>query len=166
MTRGRLLVQALVVTTAAAAAGCYDANAAIDASPLVPNDPHLIGTWRCVGPATTENAFTITAANDTARTYAITFQATGEQPEHMHAFTSAVKGATFLNVRDSGSGTSPWNIVRYVFLRPDVVEIRVVEETLFEKVAPTAVRATLERELNNPKLFDDRAPMVCVSASK
>ncbi len=163
---GRVL-QALVIAWAAAAAGCYEADVAIDPSPLAPNDPHLMGTWRCVGPSVNENAFTITMAAATPKTFAITFQETGEAPEHLEGFVSDIKGTTFLNVHDTGKAGPPrWNVVRAVLLRPDVVELRVLEEALFEKVPAAGMRKAIERELKNPKLFDDRAPIVCVNAGR
>jgi hypothetical protein len=155
------LVRALAVAAAAAAAGCYEAAVGIDASPQAQNDARLLGRWTCGGQRPNENTFTITAAAATARTYTMTFQEKGEPADHLEGFVSTVKDSTFINVRKIDPSSPPaWNILRYSFARPDVVELRVVQETLFKGTAGP-VRATLERELSNPALFDEQPPTVC-----
>jgi hypothetical protein len=161
------VVRAAVLAAAVAAAGCYEDTVGIDPSPLVPIDTHLVGTWRCVGPSVNENAFTIVVDRATERTYALTYKETGEADDHLNAFISKVKDATFLNVsKKDQTGPPRWNVLRVVLLTPDVAELRIVEDVLLTGVAPAALHATLERQLANPKLFDERPPAVCVRSAK
>ncbi len=157
------IVRAAVLAAAVAAAGCYEDTVGIDPSPLIPIDAQLLGSWRCVGPSVNENAFTITVGRATERTYAVTYQETGEPDDHLSAFISKVKETTFLNISKQGQAGPPrWNVLRVVLLRPDVAELRIVEDTLLKGVAPAALHATIERQLSNPKLLDARPPVVCV----
>ena len=158
--------RALVVAVAAAAAGCYEAEVGIDPAPQAQNDPRLLGRWRCGGTRPNENTFTITAAAATPRTYTLTYQEKGEPTDHLEGFVSSVQDATFVNVRKIEKSTPPrWNILRYTFPRANVVELRVVQDTLFKGTAGPA-RATLERELANPALYDTSPPVVCTKAGK
>jgi hypothetical protein len=155
------LAHAVAVAAALAAAGCYEQEVGIDAAPQVRTDPRLLGTWRCGGQQPGENTFTITAAAATARTYTLTYEEKNEPTDHLEGFLSAVDRETFINVRKiDPSGPPRWNILRYAFRGADVVELQVVQDTLF-KNTPGPARPTLARELANPKLFDDRPPVVC-----
>ena len=161
------LARAAVVAAAVAAGGCYEDTVGIDPSPMVPIDAKLVGTWRCVGPSVNENAFTITVDRATERTYAITYQETGEPDDHLTGFISMVKGTMFLNVsKKDQAGPPRWNVLRVVLLRSDVAELRVVQDTLLKGAAPAALHASVEKQLANPKLFDDGPPVACVRAVK
>ena len=75
---------------------------------------------------------TIEVARKTDRVYAVTFRAPGEDPDRYEAHASSVKGAPLLNVRELDKANTPWVFARYSFLRPGVLEVQLVSDTLLK----------------------------------
>jgi hypothetical protein len=138
----------------------------LDATPALDVDPALIGTWRCLpaSPDTSDDAATIEVARKTDRIYAVTFRAPDEEPDRYEAHASLVKGATLLNVRELGKTNKPWVFARYAFLRPGIIEVQLVSDTLLTGVeGPASVlRDALEKHQADPALYSDFC--VCVRA--
>lgn len=103
-------------------------------------------------------------ARKTDRLYAVTFRAPGEDPDRYEAHASSVKGATLLNVRELDKTNTPWVFARYSFLRPGVLEVQLVSDTLLKGVegSAAALRQALERHHTDPALYSDFC--VCLRA--
>jgi hypothetical protein len=161
---GRILLAAAV----AASLACFTSDVPLDATPALDVDPALIGTWRCLpsGPdADSEDAVAaIEVARKTDRAYAVTFRAPGEAPDRYEAYASSVKGTTLLNVRELEKTNKSWMFARYSFLRPGVLEVQLVSDTLLKGVEGPApvVRAALEKHQADPALYSDFC--VCLRA--
>jgi hypothetical protein len=135
-------------------AGCF-LKAPLDVAPQGPLDPRILGSWRCleVHPRPTAEAGTIvvTAAREGFATVAI-------DDERYEIHPSLVGTETVLNVRDPKDGS--WTFARYSFLRPDVVGVRVLDDS---KVKSTeALRAALRSDVEKP--FQDW--LVCLRAQE
>ena len=147
--------------------GCFTYDVPLDATPLLDVDPALIGTWRCL-PASPDSSddtvATIEVARKTDRVYAVTFRAPGEDTDRYEAHASSVKGTTLLNVRELEKKNQSWVFARYAFLRPDVLELRLVSDTLLKGVeGPASVlREALEKHQADPALYSDFC--LCVRA--
>jgi hypothetical protein len=157
----------LLAATVVASVGCFTYDVPLDATPALDVDPALVGTWRCL-PASPDSAddavATIEVARKTDRVYAVTFRAPGEDPDRYEAHASAVKGATLLSVRELSKTNRSWVFARYAFLRPGVLEVQLVSDTLLKGVeGPVSVlRDALEKHLADPALFSDFC--VCLRA--
>src|SRR5688572_17473259 len=99
-------------------------KAPLDVAPQGPLDPRILGTWRCLEahPKPTDEAGTIvvTAAREGFATIAI-------DDERYEIHSSLVGAETVLNVRDPKD--SSWTFARYAFLRPDVVSVRLLDDS-------------------------------------
>lgn len=129
-------------------AGCYSLFP-LDASPQLQVDEKVLGTWRCIpfGADETETA-TVVLQHDRgpARTYALTWQESGQEAESYEAFASLVAGKTVLNVRERGKGGAEWAFLRYAFLRQNLVHVEMAGYKLFEgaESSPAAARTALK----------------------
>jgi hypothetical protein len=131
-------------------------------------DPNLPGVWRCL--PSEEDAMadvaTLTIRDATDRTYTVTFEVKGDDTSRFDAYATQVGDTTLVNLRELGSGTSPWDYARYSFLLPNVLQVRVVQDTLFKDVerTPAAFREAIRRHLEDPALYGDFC--VCVRAKE
>jgi hypothetical protein len=153
---------------AAASLACFGSDVPLDKEPALDVDPALIGTWQCLpsgpDPDSRDSVATIEVARKTDRVYAVTFRAPDEDPDRYEAYASSVKGTTLLNVRELGKRNESWVFARYAFLRPSVLEVQLVSDTLLKGVeGPAAVlRQALEKHLADPALYSEFC--VCVRA--
>lgn len=149
----------------AASLACFTSDVPLDATPALDVDPALLGTWRCLpSSADSGDVATIEVTRKTDRVYAITFRAPGENPDRYEAHASSVNGTTLLNVRELEKTNQSWVFARYAFLRPSVLEVQLVSDTLLkgaEGPAPV-LRQALEKHQANPSLYSDFC--VCVRA--
>ena len=151
MTNGMARVLAAALLAGACASGCLPGfEAPIDAVPSVAVDPALVGRWRCVtaDPENDEPA-TLSFTAKTAQEYAISFAITGEKTSQVTAYASTVNGVPLLNVPWSeGKSDTTWTVLRYAFLRPNVLQVQDVDSNEFEAALKTAsLRAVLEQHL-------------------
>ena len=159
-----VLLRGVALVAALSACGCYESDTPRDPMPLLRTDSRLLGSWRCVSgePGDDERpTLTVTAVGD--RSYAITIQEPGEDPERAEAFGSEVKDVTLLNVKDSIAPRPPWHFVEYRLLQPDVLRLRLVHERLLKGVAPQLLRKTIEAQRANPALYEDYALCLRIS---
>jgi hypothetical protein len=153
---------------AAASLGCFSSDVPLDKAPALYVDPALIGTWQCLpsrpDPDARDSVATIEVTRKTDRVYAVTFRAPGEDPDRYEAYASSLKETTLLNVRDLEKKNPSWVFARYAFLRPDVLEVQLVSDTLLTGVeGPASVlRAALEKHQADPALYSDFC--ICVRA--
>lgn len=164
----RLTLLVVTLLAAAGSSACLEVQGPLDAMPLQPPDPRLIGTWRCLpgdsapdeAPATME----VQVAPDGA--YAVRFQEDGGKPERYRAWASETPAGRLLNVEETGSadGDFDWVLVRYGLLRPDVLAVDVVSGKALPNSRATAeeARQFLEARKADPALFETYC--VCVRA--
>lgn len=160
----RFARRALLAAAACLSAACFTSDVPLDKEPALDVDPALIGTWRCL-PSSADSAdvATIEVARKTDRVYAVTFRAPGEDPDRYEAHASSVKGTTLLNVRELEKTNESWVFARYAFLRPSVLEVQLVSDTLLKGVeGSAAVRQALETHQSDPALYSEFC--VCVRA--
>jgi hypothetical protein len=160
----RRLLQCLIVAgSAVGLSACYDFQAPLDATPQVLVDPALIGEWRCIvsdpDPYPAEDGGTLVFTALSNRTYGIEtkpsvspektsdnqLETFAPLPDGRAAFTSTLDGATILNV-PSGNDTPRWMLIRYSYLRPNVLHLELVREDYGGSAAtPSELRAALLR---------------------
>ena len=156
-----------VAWAALAVTGCLS-TFPLEPAPAKPVDPKLTGVWRCLPSdedATAEVA-TLTIRRATDRTYAVTFQAKDEDASRYDAYATKIGRATFVNLRDLDAEGAPWDYARYSFLLPDVLQVRMVQETLLRNVerTPASFREAIRLHLDDPALYGDFC--VCVRAKE
>jgi hypothetical protein len=152
-----------LLMTATLAGACYESPAPLDSAPPA-LDARLLGPWRCVNPDLTDDAFTIrvAAAN---RMYAITWEESGKPPDHYEGFLTPLSGTTLMNLRESPpKPDSQWSLMHLTFFQPTIVMVRVVEDKLLKGLDVATVRKTLERQRDNPQLYQNDYPLVCIKA--
>jgi hypothetical protein len=162
-------IRALLAGSALVLSACFDFDAPIDREPQVPVDSRLMGTWRCLPSEPKPDAkaanFVVSPVSD--RVYSISFVEEGEDPDRYEAYGSSVKGRSLLNVRDLAprSPAKPWSFARYAFLRPDVLQVQLVNDELLKGTehSPASLRAALERLDSNPGLYVEYC--VCLRAT-
>jgi hypothetical protein len=153
-----------------AAIGCYNSEVPLDQAPQASIDRALVGAWRCLPfeAGADAEAATVTVGRETDLVYAITLQEGQKDAERYQAHASLLKGTTLLNVKDLDPRlpAKPWNLIRYSFLLPDVLQVQVVGEKLLGGVgaSPVSLRQELERLSGRRDLFQEL--MVCVRVSQ
>ncbi len=73
------------------------------------------------------------------------------------AHPSTIAGQKFLNIRDIGNRESTYSFIRYVISPSGELSFQFVREEFFEKtgVSATEIRKVLERQTDDPALFED-----------
>lgn len=163
--RGNAAFALLVV--AFSLAGCYQSSFPLDVKPATAVDPKYLGAWHCVS-GSSDDAVTVTIGRAREGVYDVSLKEKGEDPDRYEIHASKVGGQEFLNLRDMGTKSSqPWSYGRSVLLRPDVLQLEMVDDAAMKGVAatPAAVRAAIEKKLNDPALFS-KGPIVCVRATR
>lgn len=162
--------RALAVIAMALTGGCYESDVPLDAAPRLEVDTAWLGTWRCLpfNADADEQPATIVAKGAADRRYDIAWQEGEKPPDRYDAFASAVGEARLLNVQEvkADGATGKWVFVRPTLLRPDVLQLQIVNEGALkdvERSAP-AVRAAIERQAASATLFIDFC--VCVRAKE
>lgn len=161
---GRAVLAVAVVLTTTACLSKFP----LDDTPQHDIDPQLVGVWRCLpsNEDATEEAATLTVRRATQRTYAISFEAKGDDTERYDGYPSQVGNVTFVNVREVGAHPSaaPWDYARYSFLLPNVLQLRIVEDKILKDTpsSPAEFREALAHHLDDPALYADFS--ICVRA--
>jgi hypothetical protein len=92
------------------------------------------------------------------------FQQDGDEPDHLEAYASVVKGQTLLNVRilEVRFPLKPWAVARYSFLRPNVLHVQLVEDSKLKgaDASPESLRRAFEKVRGQPEVYGDYC--VCV----
>ena len=161
----------LMAGCALVATGCYDFASPLDAAPQLEIDQALVGGWRCLPaePADEDHpqALTIVFARTGERTYDIDMVTPidwSEEPVHVPAYPSRLDGSTFLNI-NTHSESKPWRLVRYSYLRPNIVLFELVNEApIRDDGSPAALRRELIRVGESTDVYEDL--FVCVRGLK
>lgn len=156
---------------------CYDFDFPLDPKPVLPVDARLVGDWRCLAvEADLEDApgiLHIARRGENIARWTFTSSGSdavpkGGEPERSEydVHGSAVGGGVLLNALELGEkANGKWNVVRHTFLLPDVVRLQVVNDEALPKVAdPAALRALIEKRVEDPAIYTDL--LVCVRAKK
>jgi hypothetical protein len=152
------------------AAGCYESDFPLDPAPRLEVDQAWLGTWRCLpfNADADEGPATVRVKRGPDRRYDVTWQEGGKEPDRYEGFTSAVRGTRFVNVRElkADGKTGQWVFVRPTLLRPNVLQVQVVDNDAMKGVEASApaVRGAIEQKLSNPALSVDFC--VCVRAKE
>jgi hypothetical protein len=141
-------------------AGCYESRFPIDMEPRAPIDQDLVARWRCLPAAADADTAAATITIGVARdgVYAASFQEDGKAADVYEIHASVLEGQSVLNIRDlAESKREPWVFGRYVFLRPDVLQVQILlEEALDDELeTPAALREALEKRIGRADLFGD-----------
>jgi hypothetical protein len=119
-------------------------------------DPRLLGAWKCRD--TDQKPGQLTFMDYDGRQYLLYFTAEGEEPTHMRAYSTQLKGRVFLNFQalEPKPHESTWQFLEYSFPEQGRLSVRSVKTEPFEKVRESAkdVRRLLERNLDNADFFD------------
>jgi hypothetical protein len=127
-------------------------------------DPRLLGTWECRG--TDEKPGRLTIMDYDGKQYLLYLATDGEEPSHMRAYSTPLKGHLFLNLQE----VKPQPVeAEWLFFESTVsvngrLSLRAVNPSPFEKVQENEkdIRRLLERNLDNPDFF--ASPMSCAKA--
>jgi hypothetical protein len=159
-----------VAVTAIALTGCYESDFPLDPAPRLEVDEAWLGTWRCLpfNADADEEPATLVAKRGADRRYDIGWHEGEKPPDRYQAFASAFGEARLLNVEEMkpDGPTAKWVFVRPTLLRPDVLQLQIVNDGALKGVekSPAAVRGAIERQLSSATLFVDFC--VCVRAKE
>lgn len=161
----------IVLILAGLAAGCFESTVPLDPAPVVAVEAGFGGLWRCLplDGNPTEPPATLTVTLEMAtRTFAATWQESGDPPVQYEGFASAVDRATYLNTRErkADGSLSTWFFVRPTLLRQNVLLIQVVDAPAMTGAPATAagLREALRRRRDDPRLLTDGA--LCARARR
>ena len=151
----------------AMSAGCYESDFPLDPSPQQGVWEAWLGTWRClpVGADADEPPATLRVKRGPEQRYDATWQE-GDKQERYEGFTSAIGSTRFVNIRElkADGKTGQWVFVRPTLLRPNVLQLQVVDNDAMKGVEASApaVRRAIEQNISSPALTVDFC--VCVRA--
>ena len=162
MTHNRIYLPALLVMTAALAAGCYESASPLDPAPQVDIDARLLGAWRCVSGAASDEGVTVTVARSGARSYAVAVKERDQEPDRYEGYATSLNGTMVMNLRNLRDSAKPWSFIKVDVLQPRVLFVQYISDTLLKGVAatPAAARTAIARERLNPALYEDLC--VCI----
>ena len=160
--------RAMAVIATALVPGCYESDFPLDPAPRLELEEAWLGTWRCLPfkADADEDPVTVSVKRGAERRYDITWLESGKAPERYGAFMSPIGNTRLMNVQEvkADGATGKWVFVRPTLLRPDVLQVQIVDDEAMEGVEKSlaAVRRAIERQLSNPGLVVDFC--VCVRA--
>jgi len=159
--RRQVPLAALLLATAVATLGCYESDFPMG-PPSTAIDPHLLGKWRCVlAVGSTTQSLDLAVARRGDQQYDLTLDMPGEDTGHYRGHPTDVHGTTIVNLQELKAGQDPgagrWDFVRATLLRPNVLDVEVVDDALFKGKPATAEgqRAVLDASIGRPELFAD-----------
>jgi hypothetical protein len=162
--------RAAALIAAATVGGCYESDVPLDPSPRIEVDEAWLGTWRCLPFAADadEQPATMVVERAADRRYGVTWREGDGEPDRYEGFASAIEGSPFVSLqeRKANEPGGTWVFVRPTLLRPNVLQVQIVDENALkgvEKSAP-ALRGAIARQLSRPGLTVDFS--VCVRAKQ
>ena len=159
--RRKAPLAALLVVVAGVTPGCYESDFPIG-PPAGGIEPRLLGQWRCVqAEGKTTQAFDLTVARHGEQQYDVTMEMAGEDTLRYRGHPSDLHGTTIVNLQEQKPGEDPtkarWDFVRASLLKPNVLDVEILDDALFKEKPGTAVaqRAVLEANIGRPMLFTE-----------
>lgn len=155
----------VLLAMAGATLGCYESDVPLG-PPGTPVDARLVGRWRCMHDQSRPQLLELGVAQRGQQEYEVTLEMTGEETVRYRGHGTVVRGTTILNLQEQKPGEDPtkarWNFVRATLLKPNVLDVQVVDDRLFKDKPRTAEgqRAVMEANLASPELYFDYC--VCV----
>jgi len=145
------------------ASGCYVSEDPLNPPDAAERDPQLIGKWRCVSRSPdAEATAVITVKPFDATQYEVEFAEGENDPYRYRGHGARLGNAMLVSLREirDGSPGAAWVFVRYEFVRPTILEMRIVDEPLLKGLGPKAALNTIRNEVENADLYRDFC--VCV----
>jgi hypothetical protein len=159
MSRNAAL-SALMLATALSS-GCYEMDVPLGPAATAIIDPRLVGRWRCVTPEKNmDAAMTLTVSRHDEHQYAVSLASPGEDTLRYRGHGTDVGGTTVVNLQELKPGRDPaasrFNFARSTFLKPNILEVEVLNDDPFKNVPNTAeaARKVIEASLKTPGLFE------------
>ena len=140
--------------------GCYESAFPLDAAPQTELDSRLMGGWRCMfAEPDSHSVFAMELKASGDRRYQATTMVAGGDLGRYEVYGSVVKGATLVNVRSlqAAADEKPWVYLRYELLKPNILSVRSVRETVVAGAAQSAVavRESLEQVRDERDAYED-----------
>ena len=153
----------------AMSAGCYESDFPLDPNPPLAVWQAWLGTWRCL-PADAdadESPASLRVKPGPEGWYDATWQE-GRNQSRYEGYTSDVLGTRFVSIRErkADGKTGRWAFVRPTLLRPNVLQLQIVNEDAMKGVetSASAIRRAVEQRVTDPALTVDFC--VCVRAKE
>ena len=149
-----------------ASVACYESAFPLDPLPQGDLDQGVPGRWHCVSSAPGDRDMTLTIAPTRSRVYAVTFQEFGHELDRYEAHLSLVAGVPVVNLRSLEPDAKPWTFLRYLLVRPNTLEIRIVDGDQMKGVdaSPERVRQAIAERVKDASLFADLLTCVRMKA--
>lgn len=133
-------------------------------------DARLDGAWRCVT-SSDDEATRVTFTPFDEHQYVLTGQGGADKDELglMRGQAGKLREASFLSVQEleaSKDGKPPgWSWIRYSIVDGDLLRLRFLDDKLLKEAkTPAEARASVEKHLDSPELYEDG--MVCVRVAE
>jgi hypothetical protein len=158
----------LLLATAGATLGCYESDVALG-PPANAIDARLVGRWRCASPDSSQASnqlLQLNVARRNERQYDVSLDTPGEETIRYQGHGIDVRGTTIVNLQEVKPGQdlagARWNFVRATLLKPNVLDVQIVDDDLFKDKPRTAEaqRVVFEANVGKPELYFDYC--VCV----
>ena len=132
----------LLLATAGTTLGCYESDVPLG-PPAAAADARLVGRWRCV-PTDKSNAqiLELNVARRGEQQYDVRLDMPGEDTLRYRGHGTDLRGPTLINLQEQQPGEDPstarGEFVRATLLKPNVLDVQVVDDDLFKGKARTA----------------------------
>lgn len=166
-------IRAVLTVACLSLPACYDFDFPLDPKPVVPVDPRLVGTWRCLGAqGDSDDApglLRVARRSETLARWSFESRSADGTPEkdEYEVYGSTVPGGNLLNAQELGEKASgKWSFVRYSFLLPTVLRVQAIDDEPLAKVKGAAVslRREIEKRRDDPAIYTDF--LICVRAKE
>jgi hypothetical protein len=155
----------LLLATAVATPGCYESDVPLG-PPAAAIDARLLGHWRCITGQAKPDVLEMNVSRHGEQQYDVSLDMTGEETIRYRGHGTDVRGTTLINLQEQKPGEDPskarWDFVRATLLKPNVLDVQIVDDDLFKDKPRTAQaqRAVMEANVGKPELYFDYC--VCV----
>jgi hypothetical protein len=169
ITRHPALSLLLLLATAATTLGCYESDVPLG-PPAAVADARLVGRWRCIADKTNPHILELNVARRGEQQYDVRLDMPGEDTLRYRGHGTDVRGTTLINLQEQKPGEDPstarWDFVRATLLKPNVLDVQIVDDDLFTDKPRTAEaqRAVMEANIARPELYFDYCVCVRVEA--
>ena len=140
--------------------GCHGSEVPLGSSRDAKLDTRLVGRWICPSPGGEEVGALGFFAFDENQYY-VEMGAPRKITERFRAYSTEVKGITFLNAQDLHKHGPPekrgYYFARYSIEKNDLLTVRIVRESRLKGSEKTtaAIKAALEQQIDDRELYDD-----------
>ena len=145
---------------------CYESAFPLDPLPQADLDTGVPGRWHCISSDPADRDMTLTITPERNRLYAVTLQEFGNEPGRYEAHASLVAGVPVVNLRSLKAAPKPWTFLRYLLVRQNLLELRIVDGDAMKGVdaSPSTVRQAIAQRVKDASLFIDLLTCVRMKA--